>query len=72
MLKLYFGFFKFLAACLILVPLIVGFGTLWARHRAARRERPFPGWYPDPKNPRGLRWFNGSSWTEHVRVSRDL
>lgn len=26
-----------------------------------------PGWYPDPSNPAGLRWFDGMAWTEHAR-----
>jgi len=24
-----------------------------------------PGWYPDPKDPSGVRWFDGRFWTEH-------
>lgn len=24
-----------------------------------------PGWYPDPKDPSGYRWFDGRFWTEH-------
>ncbi|WP_028045400.1 DUF2510 domain-containing protein [Cellulomonas sp. URHE0023] len=23
------------------------------------------GWYPDPKDPSGVRWFDGRFWTEH-------
>jgi hypothetical protein len=23
------------------------------------------GWYPDPKDPTGVRWFDGRFWTEH-------
>ncbi|MBF6227139.1 DUF2510 domain-containing protein [Nocardia abscessus] len=23
-------------------------------------------WYPDPADPDTLRWWNGSSWTEHT------
>jgi hypothetical protein len=25
-----------------------------------------PGWYTDPQNAAGLRYFDGSQWTEHV------
>ena len=24
------------------------------------------GWYPDPVDPAGLRWWSGESWTEHT------
>jgi hypothetical protein len=23
-----------------------------------------PGWYPDPQDPRAVRWFDGQSWTD--------
>jgi hypothetical protein len=26
-----------------------------------------PGWYPDPEDPARARWFDGSTWTEHVQ-----
>ncbi|MGN6692680.1 MAG: DUF4328 domain-containing protein [Aquihabitans sp.] len=25
-----------------------------------------PGWYPDPWYPGGMRWFDGTQWTEHA------
>lgn len=25
-----------------------------------------PGWYPDPWNPRGLRWWDGGAWQYHT------
>jgi len=28
-----------------------------------------PGWYPDPRDPRQLRYFDGHQWTEHVSGS---
>ena len=30
---------------------------------------PQPGWYADPENPAGERWWNGSGWSEHKRDS---
>jgi hypothetical protein len=24
------------------------------------------GWYPDPADPQGVRWWTGEAWTEHV------
>lgn len=32
---------------------------------------PQPGWYADPENPAGERWWNGSAWSEHKRDSTD-
>ncbi|MCU1605468.1 MAG: putative Scramblase [Modestobacter sp.] len=28
---------------------------------------PPPGWYPDPAGGSGTRWWDGTSWTEHVQ-----
>ena len=37
----------------------------------ARPERPLvlppPAWYPDPHSPDRLRYWDGGTWTEHVR-----
>ena len=32
---------------------------------------PDAGWYQDPHNPNQLRYWNGSTWTEHVHVSEN-
>lgn len=29
--------------------------------------RPAPGWYPDPRDPVRLRWWDGAGWTERTR-----
>ncbi|HXR44411.1 MAG TPA: DUF2510 domain-containing protein [Pseudolysinimonas sp.] len=28
---------------------------------------PIAGWYPDPENAAGERWWNGSGWSDHRR-----
>lgn len=30
---------------------------------------PQAGWYADPENPAGERWWNGSGWSDHKRPS---
>jgi hypothetical protein len=32
---------------------------------------PQPGWYADPENPAGERWWNGSGWSDHKRESTE-
>lgn len=29
-------------------------------------QLPPPGWYSEPNSPSGLRWWDGTQWTEHV------
>ncbi len=29
-------------------------------------QLPSPGWYAEPNSPSGLRWWDGTQWTEHV------
>jgi hypothetical protein len=33
----------------------------------ARTETPAPGWYPDPDDNDGIRYWNGSAWTDERR-----
>ena len=28
---------------------------------------PIAGWYPDPENDKGDRWWNGATWSDHRR-----
>ena len=30
---------------------------------------PPAGWYPDPADPRAMRWWSGEGWTEHVAAA---
>lgn len=30
-------------------------------------SQPPAGWYPDPEQPTGKRWWDGSQWTAHVQ-----
>lgn len=32
-------------------------------------DGPIPGWYPDPQNPSGQRWWDGTAWTAHTTAA---
>jgi hypothetical protein len=42
--------------------------TLEARHAAPAQSLPPAGWMPDAQDPRLLRWWDGSKWTEHTQA----
>ncbi len=29
----------------------------------------FPGWFPDPTSPTSERFWNGSNWTQRLRIA---
>ena len=33
---------------------------------------PIAGWYPDPENEAGDRWWNGATWSDHRRRATPL
>jgi Protein of unknown function (DUF2510) len=54
-------FFIWLAAIAVCV------GALVSRHEADRPAGlPPAGWYPDPVGRAGMRFWDGSRWTEHA------
>lgn len=38
---------------------------------AAETPLPEAGWFPDPSGEAGLRWWDGSQWTDHTYQSGD-
>ena len=34
-------------------------------------EQPTPGWYPDPRDSRQVRWWDGRAWSERVQAHPD-
>jgi Protein of unknown function (DUF2510) len=40
-----------------------------ARPGHAPADAPPPNWYPDPRNPAILRWWDGQTWTGHTHPS---
>jgi Protein of unknown function (DUF2510) len=40
-----------------------------ARPGHAPANVPPPNWYPDPRNPAILRWWDGQTWTDHTHPS---
>ncbi|MBO9532686.1 MAG: DUF2510 domain-containing protein [Solirubrobacteraceae bacterium] len=67
------------SALAFVAAMVATVGLLAARPTAARpspaylapapsaQPRREQGWYSDPSDPSGLRWWDGLSWTEHTR-----
>jgi hypothetical protein len=35
---------------------------------ASQPQQPPPGWYPDARDPRYVRWFDGQAWTGYIQL----
>lgn len=45
-------------------------GRMEAQQTPGGGQPPAPGWYPDPSQPGGQRWWDGTQWTQQTQAAQ--